>query len=346
MRQPSATRPWRRAAPRASLLTGRYPERNGIGTVIRASDDVETPLSRDQITIPEPCRDAPRSRWEVAPERLGDIAVQSRLMVDAFVGWFGDDYFSWTENINGVLTAKAGYFAALARYKANGRSTGAPALRYYCPFLAHSPYRTPPCSIRTRRRARRVSTSTGNGRVHRHALGRPRERGPFEHLPVRALRQRLAEPLRPFFPGKVKGSLYEGSVHVPFFAAGPGITPGSECERLVQVTDLMATILELAGAPAPAGFGEDSISFAHLLADPARDHDRTFLYAATFGFPGSNHAVQHRRAIRTERYKLIDFVDDGRQELYDLSVDPFENMDRLAFNSAPAHLQSGIACSR
>lgn len=334
---------------RASLLTGRYPERNGIGTVIRPSDDVETPLSRDQITIPGALpghTSVALGKWHLNDS--GDIAVQSRLMgFDAFVGWSSvNDYFSWTENINGVLTAKAGYFpAALARYaKRTVDRLERPYFVYYCPFLAHSPFHTPPAELHP-------NSAPGTSRFDQHRqmvesidtlLGRVLESVDLSNTYLFVLSDNgspnpCVRP--PFFPGKVKGSLYEGSVHVPFFAAGPGITPGSECERLVQVTDLMATILELAGAPAPAGFGEDSISFAHLLADPTRDHDRTFLYAATFGFPGSNHTVQHRRAIRTERYKLIDFVDDGRQELYDLSVDPFENMDRLVFNSAPAHLQ-------
>ncbi len=333
---------------RASLLTGRYPDRNGVGTVIRPSDGVDTPLSRDQITIPGAL---PRhtsvalGKWHL--NDTGDIAVQSRLMgFDAFVGWSAvNNYFTWTENLNGALTTKSGYFpAALARYaKRTLDQLERPHFVYYCPFLAHSPYHTPPAELHP-------NSTPGDSNFEQHRqmvesidtlLGRVLDSVDLSNTYLFVLSDNgspnpCVRP--PFYPGKVKGSLYEGSVHVPFFAAGPGITPGTECERLVQVTDIMATILELAGAPAPAGFGEDSISFAPLLADPTRDHERAFLYATTFGFPGSSNTVSHRRAIRTERYKLIDFVDDGRQELYDLSVDPFENVNRLGFSPTPADL--------
>ena len=43
---------------------------------------------------------------------------------------------------------------------------------------------------------------------------------------------------------------------------------------------------------------------------------------------GSDGSTSYGTALRDERYKLINF-DDGTQELYDLSVDPYEENDLL-----------------
>ncbi|MGI9259908.1 MAG: sulfatase-like hydrolase/transferase, partial [Gammaproteobacteria bacterium] len=63
----------------------------------------------------------------------------------------------------------------------------------------------------------------------------------------------------------VKGSLYEGGVAVPFVVTGAGVTRVGEREdRLVNVTDVFATIGEIAGADF-GGRIYDSISIAGYL---------------------------------------------------------------------------------
>ena len=64
----------------------------------------------------------------------------------------------------------------------------------------------------------------------------------------------------------VKGSLYEGGVAVPFVVTGAGVTRAGEREdRLVNVTDVFATIGEIAGVDFD-GRIYDSISIAGYLA--------------------------------------------------------------------------------
>jgi arylsulfatase A-like enzyme len=62
--------------------------------------------------------------------------------------------------------------------------------------------------------------------------------------------------------GRGKSTLYQGGVHVPLIAWGPGIVPG-ECDALVSSTDLYATITELAGADVEPP--EDSVSLVPYL---------------------------------------------------------------------------------
>ena len=124
----------------------------------------------------------------------------------------------------------------------------------------------------------------------------------------------------------------------PFIVAGPRVAQGAECDELVHVTDVFATVLDLVGQPAPQAVAEDSISFAPLLVDPTADGERDHLYFHQFPFPGATSQVPELRAIRTRRWKLIERPDVPAQELYDLQSDPHELHDLLASSHGPAVL--------
>ena len=47
---------------------------------------------------------------------------------------------------------------------------------------------------------------------------------------------------------------WETDTHLPLYARGPGIVPGSSVPALVTMPDLAATFLDMAGLPAPASF--------------------------------------------------------------------------------------------
>ena len=59
---------------------------------------------------------------------------------------------------------------------------------------------------------------------------------------------------------------WEGGHRVPFVASWPAmIPPGSRCDQLIGLGDLMATCAELVGVELPEGAGEDSVSMLPLL---------------------------------------------------------------------------------
>ncbi len=75
-----------------------------------------------------------------------------------------------------------------------------------------------------------------------------------------------------------KFSAYEGGLHVPLLAHWPAVVkPGSESDSLVGMNDLMATFADLAGTHLTAQQAPDSISFANLLRDSAKNGTRTNL---------------------------------------------------------------------
>jgi arylsulfatase A-like enzyme len=134
----------------------------------------------------------------------------------------------------------------------------------------------------------------------------------------------------PFVTDHAKGTLYEGGVNVPLLIVGPDIVPGSECRRLVNVTDLFATIVELAGIQVPVDV--DSTSLVPYFSNPDMSSLRDWVYSERF-YPNGlvNHWV-HIRTVRGPRYKLIEKQEHGElwsEELFDLIADPFEQVNLL-----------------
>ena len=137
---------------RAALLTGRGADRTGIGDVIRAADGVFTPLPSSELTIPEALpgySSAAIGKWHLA-DTLDRAAHALDSGFDVFAGWSGQNaYFTWTENLNGALTPRTGYYPeqnALFAFLA-AQNLPEPYFLYYCPFLAHAPFHTPPAAL-------------------------------------------------------------------------------------------------------------------------------------------------------------------------------------------------------
>lgn len=116
-----------------------------------------------------------------------------------------------------------------------------------------------------------------------------------------------------------KGSMYEGGVRVPLIVRAPGIAPGS-CREPVVVMDLAPTISELAGVKVgPAAQAAlDGVSLAPLLRDPQDALPRDALY---FHYPHYYPTTTPAGAIRARDWKLVEYFEDGRQELYNLRDD-------------------------
>lgn len=126
-----------------------------------------------------------------------------------------------------------------------------------------------------------------------------------------------------------KGSLYEGGIHVPMVIAGPSVVDGGrEVEGLVDLTDIYATVVELAGgdmdSTLPAGVEVDSVSLLPYLVDPQAEDLRPWAFTQLFGEggrPGNMNTRGH--TMRDGRYKLIRFL-NNTEEFYDLQDDPRE----------------------
>ncbi|KPI14659.1 Cerebroside-sulfatase [Actinobacteria bacterium OK074] len=148
-----------------------------------------------------------------------------------------------------------------------------------------------------------------------------------------------------------KRNLYEGGIRVPLIAWRPQHIAAGTSDRPTPLTDVLPTLAELAGAPAPADV--DGLSIAPLLngtADTA-DHDHLYFYRNHNTATPRANAVDHGRArhaaeaLRRGDWKAVRFApgrdrnvpdDQWDVELYDLARDLGEQHDLAAARPAEA----------
>lgn len=119
-----------------------------------------------------------------------------------------------------------------------------------------------------------------------------------------------------------KGSAYEGGVHIPLLVAWPGVVePASECEVPVISYDHLPTLLEATGTPLAEGQVVDGESLMPLLQQKDILKRQAIYWHYPHYHPGS---ATPYSAIRAGDWKLIEFMEDGRLELYNLIRDPGE----------------------
>ena len=121
-----------------------------------------------------------------------------------------------------------------------------------------------------------------------------------------------------------KQHLYEHGWRVPFLVRGPGIKPGVRAPGNIYLLDVLATLCDLAGIPAPAT--NEGVSFRPVL-EGKREVIRDVLYGAFCG--GTKPGM---RAVRQGDWKLVKFdVLDGavrETQLFNLAENPLELLEQ------------------
>jgi arylsulfatase A-like enzyme len=129
-----------------------------------------------------------------------------------------------------------------------------------------------------------------------------------------------------------KGYLYEGGIRVPLIVRWPKVVEaGTECDTPVVSMDLYSTCVAASGAS-----GNDVTDGQNLL--PLLKQQSDFPARTLFWhYPHySNQGGRPSAAIRDGDWKLIEFFEDGRHELYHLKNDPQETIDLAAQESKTA----------
>jgi arylsulfatase A-like enzyme len=116
-----------------------------------------------------------------------------------------------------------------------------------------------------------------------------------------------------------KGWMYEGGTREAFIAWMPGTIPaGSVCSEPITSSDLYPTLLEAAGLPARPEQHCDGVSLMPLLrGGPAPERDALFWHYPHYGNQGGTPGS----SVRMGDWKLIEFHEDVRLELYNLRDD-------------------------
>jgi len=126
-----------------------------------------------------------------------------------------------------------------------------------------------------------------------------------------------------------KGMLYEGGIRVPYIFRWTGrIAPGTVCDQPINSVDLYPTLLELAGAKPPPGYPLDGRSYLNLLTHGGQTGENRrplfWHFPGYLGAGGGTWRTLPVGVIRSGDWKLMEFFEDGRLELYNLREDPGE----------------------
>ena len=121
-----------------------------------------------------------------------------------------------------------------------------------------------------------------------------------------------------------KGWHYEGGVREPLMVCWPGVTrPGSVCREPMISTDYYPTLLEMAGLPPRPQQHVDGVSIVPLLKGGTQPERPLFWhyphYSNQGGGPGG--------AVRVGDFKLVEWFEDMRVELFNLRDDLGEKHD-------------------
>jgi arylsulfatase A-like enzyme len=128
-----------------------------------------------------------------------------------------------------------------------------------------------------------------------------------------------------------KQNVYDHSVRVPLLFAGPGIPAGERRQAMCYLLDIFPTLCDLTELPTPETV--EGASLTPCLADASGGVRDVLHYAYR----------DCQRAVRDERYKLIEYVVDGKRttQLFDLTADPAET-NNLADDPAHADTLAGL----
>ncbi len=122
-----------------------------------------------------------------------------------------------------------------------------------------------------------------------------------------------------------KGTMYEGGVREPLIIRWPGkVKPGSVCDTPVISTDYFSTILDAAkGSKAPTRTA-DGMSLKPLITGGDAPERKALYWHYPHYHPGGTSPVG---AVRSGDWKLIEYFEDGKLELYNLRADLSETTD-------------------
>ena len=128
-----------------------------------------------------------------------------------------------------------------------------------------------------------------------------------------------------------KTAAYEGSIKVPLLMRGPGIPEHQTRDQLVSNLDVVATIVDLAGAK--PGVALDGKSLKPLFADA----DAPWRSALLIESPVTRFERESNRyaGVRTATKKYVRY-EGGFEELFDLAADPTSSRTRRKIPPIPA----------
>jgi arylsulfatase A-like enzyme len=351
---------------RASLLTGRYPQRYNLTDWLPGRPDrpdqkllrpkINQQLPLEEVTLAEALKSAGYAtahvgKWHLGgkdfePEKqgfdlniAGDHTGTARSYFAPFKskdGTFmpGLEKAPDGEYLTDRLTAEAEKFIDASRDK--------PFFLYLAHYAPHTPLKAKPDLVAKYKPGKHgeqgnpayaamlESLDEGVGRVlkklddlkltERTIVVFASDNGGLATLEGMTMAATFNGPLR-----EGKGYLYEGGIRVPLMVRWPGVTKAGATSAVpVCSIDLFPTALEACGVTSAAK--PDGVSLVPLLKGGGLKREALYWHYPHYANQGSRPGG----AVRAGAYKLIEFYEDGRRELYDVTKDVSESHNLIA----------------
>ncbi len=336
---------------RASLMTGRYPDRAGVPGVIRTHANNSWGYFRpDAITLPtmlkqQDYRTALIGKWHLGLEPENHPCRRGFDHFHGFLGDMMDDYY--THLRHGINYMRHRFEPIAPREHATALFTewSVEFLRAQAnssqPFFLYLAYNAPHTPIqppdewleRIRQREPELSPQrakyialvehmdAGIGRV----LDTLAETGQLSNTLVIYTSDNGGDMRAGAHNGPLrgqKGDMYEGGIRVPTCAMFPGQIPeGHVTEQVAMLMDIYPTVCELAGVPVAHGIEGRSI-WQTLQGEQQELSERILYWIRREG--GQRFLGQCQRAIRRGDVKLLQNSPFEPLQLYELDSEPLE----------------------
>ncbi|HEX5271722.1 MAG TPA: sulfatase-like hydrolase/transferase [Gemmataceae bacterium] len=351
---------------RASLLTGRYPQRYNLTDWLPGRPDrpdqkllrpkINQQLPLEEITLPEALKPAGYvsghiGKWHLGGKGFGPEQQGFDLNIAGDQTGTARSYFAPFKSRDGTfmpglekapdgeyltdrLTAEAEKFIEANRER--------PFFLYLAHYAPHIPLRAKPELVARYKPGKHgeqgnpnyaamlESLDDGVGRVlkklddlklaDRTIVLFMSDNGGLATLEGSNMAATFNGPLR-----EGKGYLYEGGIRVPLIVRWPGVTKaGTTCSVPVCSIDFFPTALEACGVKCDAKV--DGLSLIPLFRGGKLEREALYWHYPHYANQGSRPGA----AARAGAYKLIEFYENGRRELYDLDRDVGETRNLVA----------------
>ena len=354
---------------RATLLTGQYGFKNGVGSPASWSvqpsgrGPASPGLADDAYTFMHALgsagyQTAAFGKWHLASGTNGGLNHPARAGFDHYAGNLEggrvESFFNWTKVVNGEGPVDtAGYVTTDTVDDAlnwlSSVNQEDPWLLWVAFNAPHLPFHMPPKEL-LNSSARDLDLDPGKVAEDEHAYFNAMLEAMDTEI-GRLLGSLSEETLAntyfifmgdngtpdettslPHEAFRVKATLYEGGVNVPLMIAGPDIPEGAVSRSLANSVDLFATLLDISEIDLPENAPADAAIHSVSLAPILFGDADTAVrdYAYADMFGRLRGSPVNFRTLRNQTHKVIQNLTTGEDEFYNLSEDPYEHSNLLA----------------
>ncbi|WP_299157848.1 sulfatase-like hydrolase/transferase [uncultured Tenacibaculum sp.] len=327
---------------RASILTGKYGIRNGV---VKVDDPLHTSEVALQDYIKTNANNAYSSavigKWHLSK----NANHPNNMGIDYYAGPIGgglQSYSNWSLTINGQTETSTDYATTKITDLAIDwvKDQTKPWFLWLAYNAPHTPFHLPPNNLHNQ-----GALPTDQGSIDANPLpyylamieAMDSEYGRFLSSMSQAEKDNTIiifigdngtpnQVLQGYSRGK--GTLYQGGINVPMIIAGKGVTRFNQTEdALINLTDLFATIADIAGASISTI--NDSNSFKSLLTQNTNTNNRDYTFIEDGNDDGS---VDFSIRNTTHKYMLFE---NGSEALFNLTNDPLEATNLMSASQLP-----------